>query len=290
MNVVALSDTEAWAMGEYGALFEWNGSSWTAMPKNLHAQNSLDIEDGNYDMWPKSKTELYLVGGNQYPGRGVDEGFLEKWDGTAWSTLASRNDTTLKGVWGPAANDLFIASSGRPGSKVLRWNGSALTEITGTAVPSGLFDVAGSSATDVWFIGSTELAQYDGTTLKTVALPCGPLGLVSVAVGGPGDVWVGAQTSGTGNCATTGGIVFHKSGPTAAFTVARAAPNVSEVRDLWLAGPGDLWVLDDVDLRHYSGGTWSAVARGGLAIDGLGGPPGGKPWGFAAPRRILRAQ
>jgi hypothetical protein len=290
LSVVALSDTEAWATGEYGALFEWNGSSWTQMPKNQHAQNSLDVEDGNFDMWPKSKTELYLVGGNQYPGRGYSNGFLEKWDGTKWSTLASRNDVDLKGVWGPAANDLFVAASGRSASAALHWNGTAFTDLTGATLPFGLFDVAGSSAKDVWFIGSDGVVHYDGTSLTTVTLPCGPLGIKGIAVGGPGDVWIAAQTVGTTTCATSGGIVFHKAGAAAAFTVARAAPNVGLVEDLWLAAPGDVWVVDDVDLHHLAGGAWSSVARGGLAFNGLSGPPGGKPWGFSAPRRILHAQ
>jgi hypothetical protein len=290
MSIVALSETEAWATGEYGIVFEWNGSAWTQLPKNLHALNTSDVEDGNFDIWPKSKTELYLVGGNQYPGRGYSRGFLEKWDGTNWSTLATRNDVDLKGVWGLAANDLFIASSGLAGLNLaLRWNGTALSEITGTA-PAGLHDVVGSSASDVWFIGGSEMAQFDGTTLKNVALPCGPLSLKRAAVAGPGDVWVAAQTAGTTNCATSGGIVFHKAGAAAVFTVARAAPNIGNVTDIWLAAPGDLWAVDDVDLRHLSAGTWSTIARGGLAIDGLAGPPGGKPWGFDAPRRILRAQ
>lgn len=49
-------------------------------------------------------------------------GTVLHWDGATWSTVTSGTTSTLYGVWGSGANDVWAVGAG---GVVLHWNGSA---------------------------------------------------------------------------------------------------------------------------------------------------------------------
>jgi hypothetical protein len=54
-------------------------------------------------IWGSAANEVWLVGGS---------GLIRRWDGAAWTTLASGSTVNLFGVWGSSATDLWAVGAG----------------------------------------------------------------------------------------------------------------------------------------------------------------------------------
>jgi hypothetical protein len=272
--VFALDDEHAWATGEYGTVLAWDGSEWRALPANLHASNSSTVEDHNDDVWAAAADEVYVVGGSR-----SNRGFLERWDGMAWTTLADASERFL-GVWGSASGELFIASSG--GAR--RWSGGTVDALAGSPT-AWLNDVSGRSASDVWFVTYDALYRYDGDMVSEAALPC-DLAPREVDVTGDGVVWVLATAADGSGCPSTGGVVARRAvGGTWTF-----GPWDSGVRTLHAAGANDVWFAGEGALHHYDGDGWTTFPREATGIGALGGVEDGILWAVDRPRSIRRRQ
>lgn len=109
------SDT-VWAVGDYGAIFAWNGSEWTAQESPTAAQLK------RIAAWSE---DLAFAVGKDYT--------VLKWDGVVWTQEALPADTTpyWYGVTVTAGDEAWVVG----GPDVLRWDGSEWTEV---ATPDGL--------------------------------------------------------------------------------------------------------------------------------------------------------
>ncbi len=283
-SLFALSANRAWATGEYGAIFEWNGRDWRELPKNHNDANTSNVEDGNFDIWGLAPDDLYLVGANQYPARSHAAGFMEHWDGSKWTVVAN-SGYQLRAVWGSSTDDIWVAAGDNASSAVKHFNGTELVDIDVGPVPRFLSHVDGSSANDIWFLGKDELLHVTETGGKVVTLPCDGLVLSALSVAGPGDVWVGARSFGGQACPEGGVVLRYRDG---AWSVARTSLELTgRVVDIW-ATASEVWVLDERDLHHWNG-VWQVTARAGVGIKRLGGSPDARAvWGIASPRTIRR--
>jgi hypothetical protein len=173
-------------------------------------------------------------------------------------TACDQPAADLLGVWGSAANDVWVV--GNPGAN-LRWNGE-----TWLAVPSGTTEslraVWGSGTSDVWAVGGAgAIVHWDGTTWT--AVPSGTTQtLCGVWSSGPNDAWaVGG-----------GGAILHWDG--VAWTPSPSGTSYSLWR-VWGSGPTDVyavgWISGTVML-HWDGDHWSSLsAEAPVGAIGLGG-------------------
>lgn len=109
------SDT-AWTVGDYGMIFAWDGTSWTAQA------SPQDSQLLRVDAW--SEDLAFAVGkGNT----------VVKWDGSTWNVEPLPEDTTpyWYGVSVTAADEAWVVG----GPDVLKWDGSEWAEVE---TPDGL--------------------------------------------------------------------------------------------------------------------------------------------------------
>jgi hypothetical protein len=146
--VSASSPADAWAVGDADGgnrtvTMHWNGQRWTAVPSPSPGGPSalLDTLDGVAAVAPGS---AYAVGGYSVLNLNSpqpDRGLLLRWDGNAWTQVASPNP-------GGAVNSLDGVASGPGGTvwAVGRWSGDLLSSNQALAAVFGTVpSVAGAS-------------------------------------------------------------------------------------------------------------------------------------------------
>jgi hypothetical protein len=181
----------------------------------------------------------------------ADQDGLEHFDGASWTTVAPGG---LYGVWGTAPNDLWLTTKA---GTLEHWDGTSASQVATPGPSQGLFQVTGSSASDVWAVASTPL-HYDGTTWSAMPRPNGSV----YALWGTGPTnWYAAGTApGT---TLVNGVVWHWDG--SSWTLEYTEPQVplmgSQLSAIGGTGPNDVWVggpnLDHV--VHFDGTSWTPV-------------------------------
>jgi hypothetical protein len=164
-SVWALSRVNAFAAGEGGRIYHYDGSSWNLMTTGTTSY-FLDI-------WGSSETDLFAVG---------QAGTIVHYDGSSWALMPTETSNDLDAVWGSSGTDVYtVGDSGT----ILHYDG-----VQWKAVPSmtqnRLTGVWGSSDRDVYVVGGIIL-HYDGKTWKTVSTTHGAH---KVWGSGAGDVYV----------------------------------------------------------------------------------------------------
>jgi hypothetical protein len=230
-GVATLSPTDAWAVGSYQFIApgaapinktlteHWNGASWAVVssPNVGTAQNDLNA------VAARSASDAWAVGTFFDYSSLAWRTLIEHWNGTNWVVVSSPSPSTrynaLHGVIALGANDVWavgiMQTSGGGGGHggggggianrtlVEHWNGTAWSVVPSPNVGSGsnyLLGVAGSSASDLWAVGShdtrTLTEHWNGTAWSVVSSPnVGSTAnfLNGVAVIAGNDVWaVGA--------------------------------------------------------------------------------------------------
>ena len=230
--------------------------------------------------------------------------FAEYWTGSEWQIGAAADANTMStDTWlndvvafpsGPSGKaEAWAVGYAGPSSTILRpqmivehWVGPdprSPWTISAPTAPSGAYSdltsVSGSSATDVWAVGSSRIGaaykplieHYDGAGWRSIPgaqLPAGTLagGLISVSAASKNDVWaVGYRTGGTGYRT----LVEHFDGTR--WSV-QSSPSPGTLENVLLgvtaAGPNNVWAVgyrkdDTVDralIEHYDGTKWTTVA------------------------------
>jgi hypothetical protein len=188
-RVVAVSDTDAWAVGTIG-------SSKPAPVRVIPVQ-------------PHSESPVILPPANPQTNLAVH------WDGRQWQQSNVRGGTGLADVVAIAANDVWTVGTGQAGDGgfTAHWNGhdwSAVTSPTPNGLPRNvavtLAGVAARTADDVWAVGCVALnggfpiiQHWNGHVWQNSPLPSLSKGAVNclnaVAVVSANDVWaVGTAT------------------------------------------------------------------------------------------------
>src|SRR5262245_52489478 len=85
------------------------------------------------------------------------QGVITHWNGQRWSVPPSGTTSSLYGVWGSAANDVWVVGAA---GTILHFNGATFTPVA-SGVSATLFGVWGASASEVWAVGSNGMIDVN---------------------------------------------------------------------------------------------------------------------------------
>ena len=187
--VTCVSAWDCWAVGYHSTptgaetlIERWNGSDWTivASPNGVQLEPVASPFGSNvlYDVACGSTTSCWAVG-NYYNGV-ANQTLIERWDGTAWSVVASMNanpasTNSLHGVTCPSVSDCWavgsVSTDVASESLVQHWDGSLWTLDVPPTAPgnNGLYGVTCASSTECWAVGSHDIAGAIGQVAAGVA-------------------------------------------------------------------------------------------------------------------------
>ena len=226
------SATNAWAVGEFGFIYRWNGTSWARQPTPTTATLNA--------VWGASSTEAFAGG---------DNGTMLRFDGTAWTAMSFPSTASVYGLWGSSASNVYAVTAA---GEVLRFNGTswAVTTTTGSA----LWAIHGSSASDIIATGENGAARrltgggWSAITVNTTGT------LAGVWTGSAGARSVGASSSGSS------GVAFSLSG-TSWTSFSTGSSRV--LTSIWGPNASDLYATGEQGtLLLFNGSSWSTLSTG----------------------------
>lgn len=226
------SATNAWAVGEFGFIYRWNGAAWARQATPTTATLNA--------VWGASTTEAFAGG---------DNGTMLRFDGTTWSAMSFPSTASVYGLWGSSASNVFAVTAA---GEVVRYNGSSWAVITTTG--NALWAIHGTSPTDIVATGENGAALHvtgsgwSAITVNTTAT------LAGVWSSGSGATSVGAAASGSS------GVAFGLSG-TSWSSISTGSSRV--LTSIWGPNASDLYATGEQGtLLRYNGSSWSAQTTG----------------------------
>ena len=171
-GVDAASSNDAWAVGYYNngtkyqtLILHWDGTTWlqfTSPNPGAFSNYLYDVTvvpgSGGNDVW--------AVGYYLSTAGGHFSSLLERWNGSAWSVVASPNvpgvDTEPLSIFALSANDVWVVgytvSSTPPTQNLaMHWNGTSWSIVSAAQqgpYDNQLSDVTGTASNDVYAIGA----------------------------------------------------------------------------------------------------------------------------------------
>ncbi|MFN8498687.1 MAG: hypothetical protein U0641_12615 [Anaerolineae bacterium] len=283
-GVAAAASNDVWAVGyyrdtqpdgwvEHVLVVHWDGVAWTRSALELS-----ELQGQLMGVAAISATDVWAV------GYGSDDlPLVVHWDGAHWT----RRDLPLDGslAWGQlngvtAVGGAHVWAVGDGHSNTLaahiplafHWNGATWTNVPVPRPDTSadqLLSVSGSSATDVWAVGSNALTvHWDGT--GWTAIPAPRPGnyantLYGVAAVGSAEAWAVGQAQ---DGAISRPLMLHWNG--SAWTETSLPETEPEyvtspaLRAALALAPGNVWAVgvmgDDTTLTlHWTGATWDRI-------------------------------
>jgi hypothetical protein len=314
--IASFTRDDLWAVGAWyrpdlstpGTLTEhWNGSRWKLVP-------SPNVTDGYNELYGVDGIEpddVWAVGFHNIAAYGSERTMALHWNGRRWSVVTTPNlgsaANVLHGVHAISSDDVWAVGFGDdPGgftghAIALQWSGSKwrLADLAPRGSSgSDLAAVNGTSADDVWAVGSSDgatlIEHFDGRSWSIVSSPNGDGAtstLSAVAAIAADDVWAVGSTE--SDASTPGGsgedtLIMHWDG--ASWSVVPSPNGLSSsnsLLDVAAFGPDDVWAggqsYDDLAvtsrtiLERWDGSAWRVVRTPNPdadydAIDGVAGP------------------
>ncbi len=253
LDVWTTAANSAWAVGEFGFIYRWNGTSWTRQT----APTTATL----VSVWAASATDAFAGG---------DNGVMLRYNGTAWSTMTLPTTAPILSIWGTSSSNVYAATAV---GEVLRFNGTAWSIVTTSQ--NALWAVFGAGATEVYASGeSGTVLRFNGTTWSPFASP-GTGTLAGIWMTGPTNVLVvGADASGAN------GVSYRYNG-----TAWQAMPVGTNrlLTSIWGPSLADVYVTGDLGtLLRFDGTTWQSVNSGATdLLWSLSGSPDGVGGAFA---------
>src|SRR5437867_3739751 len=142
-DVVAISATDAWAVGASGRVTSqgltehWNGLAWSAVPFQ-----HVGKDTAFYGVSATSSTDVWAVG--YFIVRAKSKPLVEHWDGSTWSALMTPelpDPGWFYGVVAISSNDVWGVGLQTVGSEVQplieHWDGASWSIVSSPSLPSG---------------------------------------------------------------------------------------------------------------------------------------------------------
>jgi hypothetical protein len=260
-DVLALSPSDVWVVGEYGAgdgthdstlIEHWDGTSFTVVPSpNPSAQFNalLGISAASPgDVWASGT-------------RGAGNCLVEHWNGAKWTMALSPGGRSCDVSADPAHDVWAVAGDHR----LLHWDGQQW-QVAARFHHRFLSHVTAVSSTKAWVLGdypspSGFAAEWGGTRWSKELASCDYTGWGGLAPLSAADVWV------VGGCPDNGSAIAtsHWNGsswvqvPVTRHGFLRAVDGVS-TNDVWAVGYTQ---LGGKLIEHWDGSTWSVYPAGG---------------------------
>ena len=144
------------ASGPYaGGIVYWNGSTFqsTGYPPT----NDWSVLR---NIWGTSSSNVYATQGASNFANVLHYDGTGNWAYSCYIEYTPNTDLTPRGIWGSSEDDIFVACfSGR----ILHYDGSDWSVIE-SGTQENLYDVWGSSSSDVYAVGTFTAVHYDGNS------------------------------------------------------------------------------------------------------------------------------
>jgi hypothetical protein len=211
-------------------------------------------------VWGTSPTDVWVTGQADSFARN-DLVNAIRWDG-AKLTEYEAHAFSVERIFGLDTTHRWVV--GVSGT-IAAWDAAAnkfrqmsTTTQTSTTLGGDFNDLWGTSATDLWAVGSglgsrARLIHWDGVDWGAADAPAVANSAVLYAIWGTSaaDIWA------------VGDGVFHKAAATTWEKVAVELPVNTSVTDVCGTSPDDVWLVGDRSaVRHKQGATWAAVDIG----------------------------
>jgi len=233
LDVWSSATNTSFAVGEFGFVYRWNGSTWTRL--TTPTQETLNA------VWALNGSEAFVGG---------DNGTMLRWNGTSFTTMTFPSGGNVFSLWGTAANNVY-ATTDR--GEVLRWNGTTWSVVT--TASSSLWSVYGVNASSVVVGGENgTVLRFNGSAWSTVAPPANGT-ITGLWLTGLNDVYV-VGADGTGASAAAFGFNGNSW-----RTLNTGTSNV--LTSVWGPSVNDLYATGDRGtLLRFNGSVWAALSSG----------------------------
>ena len=202
-SVVAISRTDAWAVGNTSRgetavnnpyVLHWNGAKWSGVtiPGGNGFTSALVSASSASNVW---------VLGTNFDGLLNQKIF--RYDGSHWHTISVPAASSLDTLVVLSATDAWVTgqvscAGAKCVTEVWQWNGSTWLS---HPINSTVFNIAGSSATNVWAVGLSDVNQkgegvvaayrWAGTHWTPVAMSHPAMsGWPDIAIGSASNTWI----------------------------------------------------------------------------------------------------
>ena len=226
--VVAVSPSEAFAVGDGGVILHRTGGSWKQMMSGT-TQNLRGV-------WAASPTDVWAVG---------HAGTILRYNGSVWTPVTGVTSSDCVGVWGAGPSDVWVAATGR----VYHYTGGSSWSMT--SVAGTLLGISGTGPTDIWL--ATEngyLKHYTGGSWGTV-MPAGGGAVTFTVLAMQGALWTSNVTPGSEALRLVGSTwTSHGTGSTIFQSYYGAALN-------------DVWAVGNTKVGRWNGSSWTVTVPTG---------------------------
>lgn len=246
---------DIWAVGHYGVVLHWNGTSWLQIPTGITSELQA--------VWGRSANEVWVVG---------DYGKILFWNGTRFVAQTSGTSERLQAVWGSSAAVWAAGTSGT----MLKWDGASWSAVP-TGISENLHGLWGSAANDVWAVGTYGYACHYGGTSWTCGREFGSYAALAVTGTSKNNAWA----------VTNSNQIFRWNGTSWTATVPSGAPSALaavfaiDATNVWAAGTTGAGL-------SYNGTMWSPTRVANDTVYGLWGSAANNLYAVGAAGEINR--
>lgn len=235
---------DIWAVGGDVAR-HWDGKAWTRM-------NFSGLKGTVASIGGSGPDDIWL----SFEDTAAGTASLVHWDGKKWARAHVREKASPGGIWASGARDAWaVGSIIGGGGYIYHWNGEAwslsadkLDAEDGGMMIGRLEDVWGTSADDVWAVGSA-IFHWDGREWKRKVDGKSTKHLYGVWAGSRNNAWA------VGN----DGTALHWDGSEWAKTDTK----VDQLYGVWGTGQRDVWAVGSQGvIIRWDGHRWSHVSSG----------------------------
>jgi hypothetical protein len=303
--ITAISANNVWAVGQDSGtpqINNWNGSSWSQSSLPNGPCSVFEADCALTGISGDSASDVIAVGQGTIPTSSgwVTEELAYRWNGKAWSQLTVPNSFgygSMEEVQAFSPTDAWAIGTGSSGTSSIataeQWNGSAWTSVTtpiSTTAGLTMNAISGSSASDIWAVGTTQtggyhnrqftsvIMHYNGSSWSLSTVPDNS-GLVDVSAVSPNDAWALARD---------GGVLYWNGSSWTEST--NLGLDYSVIAAL---SPTDVWAANPASLAHYNGTSWTTTSlpSGVNALTGQAVLSSGDVWfsGYYYPSNAVTA-
>lgn len=212
------STSNVWAVGDSGAVAQWNGTTWTVIAS---ATTGIPTTFSLYGVWV-TPSDVWIVGGD--PPSASNPAGMQTWitahrNGSgAWSVVSSTApslDLTRSGVWSDGSNRAVVAATDVRSFLATDASGISTTPFaSATGTGRVLEKVWGLAIDNAWFVGNGGVVlRYDGSKMTQDKGPVANetlVGLSGSVAGSSIDLWaVGGNLTGP----VGAGVIYHQASP-----------------------------------------------------------------------------
>ena len=255
----------------------FNGSAWA----------SQQVTTGVGAVWVASANDAFAGGGSKF-------GNFLRYAGGQWSEMsppmpdpaptADDYETFVFAMWGSSSSNVFAVGERYLGgetweSLIAHYDGSSWSLMLPGKGYVDLFDVYGTSATDVYTVGQYQphdsdpeeersvVLHYDGSGWSEI-LREPDIALSHVWASSSSDVYATGRAwpNGLGNASV--GAIWRFDGSRWA---PMASPPTTALGAIWGTSATDVYVLAGPDIWHFDGGSWSKIYSATATLNGIWG-------------------